>query len=353
MSGDFKVGYVPYSKDLEHPGDRRRIKLWARSRGLNLEIENPLDCDVLVLSNAANFNYWISRAKGPVVLDLVDCYLGENPSFVKDFSRNLFRSVTGKSDFASMTYTRAIKHACQKASAVIVASIEQGDFVRPFNQNVHVILDDHSELGKKDSIQSKSDPLSEKTYVFWEGFGFTLKHFEFISTQLDEYLHKNDLYMVMVTDLVFPRWGGKYGKIYTESLIRKWFIKSAERVKVVSWSVPNVLEWASKSLFAIIPIDTDDQFANLKSENKLLSMWQLGLPVIFSDIPSYKRVSSRLGIERWCVAKDKWGETLGSIGVNDLYIYRSKIEEFIATDHSPLVLAQKWNDVIESVMNEI
>jgi hypothetical protein len=287
------------------------------------------------------------------VLDLVDCYLGESPSFVKDFSRNLFRSLIGKSDFVSITYTRAIKNACRKASAVIVASVEQGDFVKPFNQNVHVILDDHSELGEINLVDSKSVPRSEKNLVFWEGFGFTLKHFEFISTELDEYLHKNDLYMVMVTDNVFPRWGGKYGKIYTEELIIKWFTKSAERIKVVPWSIPNVLEWASKSLFAIIPIDTDDHFANLKSENKLVSMWQLGLPVIFSDTPAYKRVSTKLGLGQWCVPKDKWGETLGSIGVNDLLFYNSKIEEFIATEHSPLVLAQKWNDVLESVKNEI
>jgi hypothetical protein len=353
MSGDIKVGYVPYSRNLQHPGDRRRLNLWAKSNASPLEIMNPLICDVLVLSNAANFNYWLSRAKVPVVLDLVDGYLGENPSLVKDFSRNLLRSFLGKSDFASITYTRAVKRACRKASAVIVASVEQSNLVRPFNQNVHVILDDHSEFRGENSDESGRVPRSDNKYIFWEGFGFTLKHFEFIAAELDEYLHENDLNLVMVTDIVFPRWGGKYGNIYTEDLIRKWFIKSADRINLVPWTVPNVLEWASKSLFAIIPIDTDDHFANLKSENKLMSMWQLGLPVIFSDTPAYRRVSSRLDLGRWCVPRDKWRETLASIKVHELISDNSKVESFISQEHAPSVLAQKWESVILSVKNEI
>ena len=52
---------------------------------------------------------------------------------------------------------------------------------------------------------------------------------------------------------------------------------------------------------SIIPIDSVDKFATLKSENKLLSMWSLGLPVLFSCIPSYSRVATeaRKQVERF------------------------------------------------------
>jgi hypothetical protein len=68
MQSKIEVGYIPYSTDLRHPGDRRRLAAWAQSQGTELKVENPLESDVLVLSNAANFNYWLKRAKQPVIL---------------------------------------------------------------------------------------------------------------------------------------------------------------------------------------------------------------------------------------------------------------------------------------------
>jgi hypothetical protein len=122
MGTSIKVGYVPYSKDLQHPGDRRRIVIWADANEATLEIHEPLNSDLLILSNGANFNYWIKKFNKPIVLDLVDGYLGEKPGWPKDFLRNLIRSISGRSNFLDFTYTRALKKACRNSDAVIVAS---------------------------------------------------------------------------------------------------------------------------------------------------------------------------------------------------------------------------------------
>ena len=101
-----KIGYVPHSKDLSHPADRRRIAFWADEIGLDLEITNPRASNVLFLSSAANFGYWLKRAQQPVILDLVDGYIGENPKFSTDFMRNIVRTFRGSSSFFWITYTR-------------------------------------------------------------------------------------------------------------------------------------------------------------------------------------------------------------------------------------------------------
>ena len=141
-----KIGYVPHSTDLEHPADRRRLAAWAVSNEIKLNVENPLESDVLVLSSAANFGHWLSRATQPVILDLVDGYMGEHPSFLKNFARNFLRSLQGTSNLKWITYTRHLRAACQRSDAIIVASPEQRETILKYNSNVYVILDDHSEL---------------------------------------------------------------------------------------------------------------------------------------------------------------------------------------------------------------
>ena len=181
MQTKMRVGYVPYGKDLQHPGDRRRLAAWALDQKLNLNLADPLESDILVLSNAANFGYWLKRAKQPVILDLVDGYLGEHPSFIKDVVRNIVRSIRGTSRLRWITYTNHIRTACRKADAVIVASTEQRDVILKYNKHVNVILDDHSEMDSTFSADGSrnigsTQPL-QSPHLFWEGYGYTLKHF--------------------------------------------------------------------------------------------------------------------------------------------------------------------------------
>lgn len=341
MSAELRVGYVPYSADLQHPGDRRRLLIWAEANHIKLETEKPLNSDLLILSNGANLNYWIKRTQKPVVLDLVDGYLGEKPNWARDFVRNIVRSINGKSNFQDITYTRALKKACKESKAVIVATPEQRESVLPFNKNVYVILDDHSELLqgiKRDVINSKE--------IFWEGFGYTLKHFKTISCELDEYLSKNQFALNLLTTESFARWGGYLGHVDTSKLVKKWFPNSFDKIRIVPWTLDNVKSYANKSEFAIIPIDTNDRFANLKPENKLLGLWTLGLQVIFSDTPAYKRVAMEAGLESACIDRNGWKEALEN-HQSLLSLESSSLAiNYLATFHTRDILIQKWEEAI-------
>jgi len=350
-----KIGYVPYSTDLTHPADRRRLAAWAFNKEISLNVENPLESDILVLSNAANFGRWLSRASQPVILDLVDGYIGERPIFLKDFARNVLRSLRGTSNLKWITYSRHIRIACQKSDAVIVASPEQRETVLNYNSNVHVILDSHSELSlqerQKNEQISNGQSSENKKYLLWEGFGYTLKHFRLIAKELDEFLSRGNWGMYMVTVEVFPRWGGFLGKINSQTLLRKWFPKSWEHIIIVPWSIENLKKYAAVSECGIIPIDKSDKFAALKSENKLLSMWQLGLPVFFSNIPSYLRVARASNQSLFCLDNDEWNGFLDSLlDLNQKHLSgRNERRVYLTKFHTDEILMQKWSDVIDGL----
>lgn len=352
-----KVGYVPYAKDLQHPGDRRRLAAWALDQKVDLNLANPLDSDVLVLSNAANFGYWLKQANQPVILDLVDGYLGEHPSFMKDVARNIVRSIRGTSSLRWITYTNHVRTACKKADAVIVASKEQRDVIVKYNANVYVILDDHSELDSKSSIDTSRGTDSIQAlhlpHLFWEGYGYTLKHFQVIAKDLDRFLLESGWGMYLLTNEEFPRWGGYIGKVRTRNLVKKWFPLSEQAIQIIPWSIENVIKFASRSTLGLIPIDARDKFAVLKPENKLLSMWHLGLPVLFSDTPAYSRVAIESHQEKACIKDDFWLETLTAYSQSPEE--REKLKglglAYIEKVHTHEILMTKWNDALREITN--
>ncbi len=345
------IGYIPYSTDLQHPADRRRLAAWAVSTRNILNIKNPLESDILILSNAANFGHWLSKAHQPVILDLVDGYIGEQPNFLKDFVRNSLRTLQGTSNFKWITYTRHLKTACRRSDGIIVASPEQRENILQYNSNVYVILDDHSELsngtGRKVAAPTKLSIMKEK-YMFWEGFGYTLKHFQLIAKDLDAFLVKGGWRLFIVTVRVFPKWGGFLGVIDSETLIKKWFPNSWERITLVPWTINNVKRYSAMSKIAIIPIDKKDKFGSLKSENKLLSMWQLGLPVLFSNIPSYRRVANESNQVSFCIDDEDWEVAFDSLSNSTFPLdYMSdQRESYLKQFHTHKILMEKWETAI-------
>ena len=351
MSDKLKIGYVPYSADLSHPGDRRRIGTWSKTSRNDLQLDDPTESDLLVLSAAANFDFWLKKSKQPVVLDLVDGYLGEDPLLLQDLGRNLIRSFKGKSNYSALKFTRALENACRKADAVIVASPEQAKDVLTFNSSVYVILDDHSELdaARQQRKVGKPEGPSPK-YIFWEGFGYTIKHFKFVAPSLDEFMSRSGYKLLILTNPNFARWGGYLGKINAEKMIKNWFPKSKTQIEVIPWSIEDVIRCATLSDFAIIPVDTNDKFANLKPENKLLSMWHLGLPTLFSSTFAYKRVADEIGMSEFCVDSSNWQGIFNNLKIESLDNSLDKSEDYINKTHTRDILVEKWQKVFETVL---
>ena len=102
----------------------------------------------------------------------------------------------------------------------------------------------------------------------------------------------------------------------------------------------------------VIPVDTNDKFANLKPENKLLSMWHLGLPTLFSNTHAYKRVAEEIGAAECCVDSDSWQKILDNLNVDSLNKSLDKTEKYINDSHTRDILVDKWQKVFQTLLAE-
>jgi hypothetical protein len=348
-----KIGYVPYSQDLNHPGDRRRLKITSDIEGIEIEIQNLVNLDVLVLSNSSNFSKYLEKGDCPIIIDLVDAYLAERPAFYRDFGRNLLRTINGTSSLKFLRYTSHLKYACKNADAVIVATIEQANFVKEFNQNIHVIVDDQSEmLSNQDFVREKPLP-DQKSYLFWEGLGYTLKHFKSISKELEDFLISNNYYLKLLTNQKFHRWGGFLGTSNSEKIIRKIFPRAWDKIEILPWSIEGTKRAAESSILGIIPLTKNDKFAMFKPENKLISMWAMGIPVLCSPSAAYSRVAQDIKMPIM-LCDETWLESLRLITSNSI-IRKDMIEkglDYYNRNCTREILQIKWLAAFESVLTE-
>lgn len=162
-----RVGYVPYSRTLREPGDRRRFCFYAERRGVAFEMADPSeDYDVVVLSSRADIGAWRRyQGRARLVYELIDSYLALPRFDAKSLLRGLLSSPLGRRNHWCST-TGAIEDMCRRADAVVCSTQEQRtDYLR-FCPNVHVILDAHTEFGN----QPKCDfALGDTVHLVWEG----------------------------------------------------------------------------------------------------------------------------------------------------------------------------------------
>jgi hypothetical protein len=346
------IGYVPYSQDLQHPGDRRRIKILADLAGIEIRVENLVDSDVLILSNSCNFSKYIRKYNCPIIIDLVDSYLAERPRFLEDLGRNFLRSLNGTSSLRFLRYTSHLKYACQNADAVVVATVEQSKFIEDLNTNVHIIIDDQSEMFlERDNCDEVI--ANERKFLFWEGLGYTLKHFKSISIELERFLLTNNFHLKLLTNVKFHRWGGFLGTVNTHDLVREIFPRAWKNIEVIPWSVEATKEAAKLSTLGIIPISLDDKFAMFKPENKLVSMWAMGLPVLCTPTNAYLRVAQDINATA-SLCHGSWEDSLNLMTTNlqlrnDLI---SKGETYFKNNCTREKLQIKWLSAINSVLVE-
>jgi glycosyltransferase involved in cell wall biosynthesis len=337
-----KIGYVPYSADLTHPADRRRIQIWSAELKRPLETKDYSEVDILVLSSAANYGKFIKNSNSFIILDLVDGYIGENPSPIKDFLRNILRTWGGSSSLRWLTYTRHLTYACKNADRIIVASPEQRLEVLKYCDDVHVILDDHSEL---DVRLHRDFGREQKNSLFWEGLPYTFKHFSIASSQIDQFLSNVGGTLEILSKNEFRRWGGVAGRQTLTQNVAKLFPNSKNSVNIHEWEIERLIELAKECDIGIIPINVNDKFASLKPENKLLSMWTLGLPTLVSRTPAYERVLLRAGLGFCLVSDDEWYEKIEFLRNHDQL--RKEILEkangYLCENHSREILLEKWS----------
>lgn len=344
------ISYDSYSKDLTHIADRRREGLWINRADFQSMYLGGKDFDVQIITPLSNL-YLLDDLdqKTKVILDMVDGYLVEKPNWIKDYARFVLRNSLPKSLFALKRNSQNLKEVCKRVDLVVVASNEQAEVVRQFNSNVFVIRDCHEELGPP--LDLKPIVKTDRFDIFWEGLGYTLFHFKEIASDLIEFLLDTNSKLHLVTNESFPRFAGKFGKIESAKVVQQIFGRAAQNVYIYSWSQQAVEAIAKQCDFGIIPILETDQFARLKPENKLLIFWRLGLQTLFSDLPSYERLSSQIGVTDYCVKTGEWGDKLRQIS-NSPGFLSSKMpsaKQYLLEFHSRELILSQWKTTLQSL----
>ena len=304
MTGpNLRIGYGSYSPDFSAAGDRRRLSAYARMRGLHYEHARlDQDYDLVYLTYNADLPGWLARKcregnRFKLIFELVDSYLTERDSLRRRL-KGLGRFVEGTDTRLSLDLQKSLRAICRAADAVVCSTKEQREMIAKLNPNVHVSLDYFGdELGPAPKRLFRRDG---RLKLMWEGQAFTMHNLQSIRPTLNRL--KDQVELHVVSDPSVPRYLGRFGT-------RSWseILAGIEcPVTFHRWSQSSLTEVAAQADVAIIPMDVSDPMIIGKPENKLVLLWQLGLPVLTGPTPSYSRAMAEAGLSMVCSTQEAW-----------------------------------------------
>lgn len=344
-----RIGYYALSSNFSHPGDRRRVVFWAKARGHELVANSNERVDVVLVSEKADFNMVKrSHLEVPIILDLIDGYLAPEP-LLSDYSRGFSKVLTRELSGFPKRYTKYISQACTEAAAVICSTREQQETISSYCPNVHIILDSHNEL----PLLSFQRPVPSQTLqIMWEGMPYTLRGIKQAGGAFENKFMKSSRQLKVVTDSHYFRFLGRYGKMSTTQLLAKELGGVMTSITLVPWSLNSLITTGKQSNLAVIPIDLSSPLQFLKSENRLLIMWRLGLPCLTSATPAYSRVADRSGVNLVCRSTSEWMEKSNML-LSDSDAAAETVsrgQAYIQEFHNSDILLEKWDRAIGSVI---
>jgi hypothetical protein len=345
-----KIGYVPYSADLTHPADRRRLVYWAKKRGHELVLNTELMCDVVFKTVRADLSEGRNLSnESPYILDLVDGYLGHE-NYWRDWFRGAGKVVTGQISGPIKPFRKVIESACANAAAVVCETSEQAETIEPFCNNVHPILDFHEEFP---FLPFNKDQLANShTTLFWEGFPYTAKGLLLLCDFFASYRESENIFLEMVTDLRYPTILGKYCSKPTTTIVNDVIATLGSRCEITKWSLDSVIRASNRANIAVLPLDPNGVLNPLKAENRLLIMWRLGMPTLTSPSSAYLRVMRDVGIDGVCLNSQDWTMKLYNL-IESPRLQRNMVEagqQYLRDTHSEELLLQAWDNLFESVL---
>jgi hypothetical protein len=345
-----KIGYFPNRPDMRHPADRRRLIYWAKMRGHEIVDDLDRKHDVLILSGRANLTHWAKmESRSPLILDLVDGYLGDEPLW-RDLLRGTGKVITGSNSGTPRPYRKIVSEACQLAQAVVCSTTEQKETIIPFCTNTHTILDFHEEFPMLPFNRDKQYENFPK--LMWEGMPFTAKGLLLLESSLVNIRKSKSISLEVITDLEYPLFLGKFFSQPTEKILKDIPKILSDNFKLTKWELEAVIEAAKKSHIAVLPLDPYGTLNPLKPENRLLMMWRMGLPTLTSPSLAYSRVMRETQVDGICNSPKEWQEKITDL-MESVELRKESVEkgqQYIRDKHSKEILLKAWDELFESVL---
>ncbi|MEA2301300.1 MAG: hypothetical protein QOE44_1835 [Solirubrobacteraceae bacterium] len=342
-----RIGYAPMTADLRAPGDRRRFCFYAARRGLDFDVVSaPAGHDLVVLSPRADIVRWarVPPGEAKLVYDLVDSYLALPRLTPSAIGRGAAKFLSRETSRPALSYRRAIERMCERADAVVCSTEEQRADIGAFNPNVHVILDSHTTVATQRKETYRAGPVFN---LVWEGLPYTLGGFREIEGVLRELARHRELALHLITDLRFRQYAGRFRSRETAVAARGIF----DRCYLYEWNEQLLARIATGCDLGVIPLDLTDPLARGKPENKLLLLWRMGIPVVVSATPAYRRVLDAAGLPMACADAAAWEATLATYVESEALRAAAgrRGAEYAELHAGDDRLLERWDAVLESV----
>ena len=341
-----KVAYASYSANLDAPGDRRRFVFYAKERNIKFErADTQFIYDVVYLTYGCDLGAWIAyKKRNPsvkIIFELIDSYLLQSSNILTTF-KGPVRFLMGHESRLFLNYKSALNEIISLSDAVVCATEMQKNMMSRFNKNIHISLD----YFKNDIKVRKNDyKIKNKIKIVWEGQPYWVKNLILLNNVFENF--DFDFEVNIITDKTANYYLGLQ-KIETSKTLKKLKFK----YNFIPWQYENISNLLADCDLAIIPIDTSDSFSFNKPENKLLFFWEIGLPVLTSNTPAYKRVMDLAGIDCYCSTFDDWQEKIKRFTDSDesqIKILVDQADSYLKKFHSKELILNKWDLLFKSI----
>jgi len=341
-----RIAYSPYHKDHVAPGDRRRFVFYANERKIKFDVADPLKIyDIVYLTYGCNLSVWIEYKKNnpsvKIVFELIDSYLLENVSVLTIF-RGLAWYLMGRESDLWFNYKTALRKMISISDAVVCSTHAQKMDMMQFNRNIHLSLDYFSD----DITHHKTSFINkQRLKLVWEGQAYTVKNLLLLNDIFEEL--KDDIELYIITDPIIKspvNWFNRKTNDILKMLNCQYHL--------VDWDSSSFSEIISNADLAIIPIEPGSAMMWNKPENKLLLLWEIGIPSLTSATPAYKRVMDSAGLDFYCASSDEWVQKIQQYGKSSID-YRNSIYEkmryYLQQFHSKNEILRKWDLIFDSL----
>jgi RNase P subunit RPR2 len=301
-----RIGYAGYSRDFSVPGDRRRLAAYARLKGIPIEdAKLGGDYDLAYVTYSSDLPAWIERKRREgdrlkLVFELIDAYFTQT-NLARRLLKGSARYALRTDSRLSPDLRRTLASACEAADAVICSTEEQRETIRRYNEKVFTSFDYFAdELGPPKPDYSRAGKLK----IVWEGQSTTLPNLQVIREPLNDLKDRVELHVV--TDPLIHRYFGRFSAYPAMEAL-----KGIECDKHFHrWERETFSELVTACDLAVIPIERSNALWWGKPENKLILLWQLGMPVLTSATPVYRRVMEAAQVDMSCATSAEWGTRL-------------------------------------------
>jgi glycosyltransferase involved in cell wall biosynthesis len=241
-------------------------------------------------------------------------------------------------------YWKAIHNMCRRSDAVVCASEAQRSHILRFCDNVHVVPDTHYAAG---SDVKKDYAAAAPVKLVWTGLPSNIVGLRQMRGVLRDLSRRHAIQMHVVTASDGFRFLNKWWKVPSTELVKR----TLDQAIVHAWDAKTAAKIITECDIAVIPIDLRDPMAAGKSQNKLIFLWRMGMPVVTSATPAYTRAMEEAGMSLTCRDNAEWIATLEKLMLDEAVRRDAGVRgrQYALRHFSEAQVHGKWDGVFRSI----